>query len=138
MRKEKSIYNLSPGWLMHRLTLKTVNKNKDLFNEICVLVSRRLQEKKRIYKNPFPPGDYLVSITIHKTTFDGLIFKDKYKDPAILSGNKKPLVVFSIEVLKGNQVNLVDLQSKSSKFAPITCKEICVLVLNQMGFKVSN
>ncbi len=137
MRKEKSIYNLSPGWLMHRLTLKKTLQNTELFNQICILVSRRLQERKRHYKKPFPDGEYRFSVSLSGTTFDGCIFKESFEDISLLSGNRKQIAVFLIEI-QGNNVVFQDLESKGSKLSPITCKEIGIVILKQMGFKILN
>jgi len=134
MSREKPIYELTPGWLMHRLKTTT---NPELFDEICVLVSRRLQEKKRLYKKPFPSGEYKLYIAIQKTTFDGIIFKHEYNDIFQLSGNRKMVVVFKISIQR-NSVEFLDLEEKNPEFSPLTCKEIALVILHQMGFKVLN
>lgn len=137
MKKVKSIYELTPGWLMHRLTMKQTQKDLELFDQICVLVSRRLQEKKRLYKKPFPDGEYKLYVSLQKTTFDGVIYKQKHEDIFVVSGSRKGVAVFTIEI-SGNNIEFKDLESKSSKFSSLTCKEISIVVLQQMGFKILN
>ncbi len=47
------------------------------------------------------------------------------------------MVVFVIQV-EENTIEFKDLESKSPNFSPLTCKEVAIVVLKQMGFTVKN
>jgi len=136
----KNIEGLTTGRVIGRLHLE---EDAEKFDFISAVLSRRLMHRLKKYENPFPDGNYFLSIHIDNGAFSGTIYRKNFDNSLhIVNRSIKPVAIIEIDI-KGNAFSVIKIikifdkpKKMGQKYAKAFVNEFAEIVLNIMGLSV--